>query len=115
MIREVCALCGSAGTVVISTMEHSRPVSHRYCDACWRIVRYEAGPIMTEGPAVWGEDWSEVEEWIAHNLRIAKERPQSHLWRRLLAHDVRQQLSHLPREIPPAVSEFLSEFGDGAG
>ena len=70
---------------------------------------------MTEGPAVWGADWAEVEEWLTRHLSIAKERPQSHLWRRLLAHNVRQQRSHLSAEVPPYIAAFLSEFDDAEG
>ena len=115
MIGNVCARCGVDGEVVISTIEDGRPVSRPYCDACWRVARYEAGPIMTEGPVTWGQDWPEMEEWLARNLRATDERPEAGAWRRLLAHDLRQQLSHLPAEVPPSVALFLTEFDDRAG
>ena len=50
MTDNACARCGIDGEVTISRMEDGTPVSRRYCDACWRVARYEAGPIMTEGP-----------------------------------------------------------------
>ena len=115
MTETTCVRCGVPGEVVISTIEVDRPVSRRYCDACWRIARYEAGPIMSEGPAVWGQDWSEMEEWLARGLRSVEKRPYADLWRRLLAHDLRQQLSHLPDDVPPQVAAFLRRVDDGAG
>jgi hypothetical protein len=70
---------------------------------------------MSEGPVVWGQDWSEVEVWLARNLRSVDERPSSRAWRQLVAHDLRQQLAHLPTEIPQSVATFLREFDDAAG
>jgi hypothetical protein len=70
---------------------------------------------MSEGPLAWGENWSEVEVWLARNLRAADERPNSRAWRQLVAHDLRQQLPHLPTEIPQSVSIFLKELDDDAG
>lgn len=115
MISNVCALCGADGEVVISTIEDGRPVSRLYCDACWRVGRYEAGPIITEGPVTWGHDWPEMEEWLARNLRATDTRPAADAWRRLLAHTLSEQLSHLPAEILPIVATFLTEFDDRAG
>ena len=115
MISNACAQCGAAGENVISRIEDGRPVSRLYCDSCWRVAREEAGPIMTEGPVTWGQDWPEMEEWLARNLRVADERPESAAWRRLLAHVLRQQLSHLPAEVPPFTATFLMECDDRAG
>jgi hypothetical protein len=115
MMVETCTRCGAEATVMISTVERDVPHSRLYCDACWRVARYEAGPIMSEGPPVWGQDWAEVEVWLARNLRSADERPNSRAWRQLVAHDLRRQLSHLPTEIPQSVTIFLGEFDDAAG
>jgi hypothetical protein len=115
MAGEICTRCGADATVMISTVEHDLPLSRPYCETCWRVARYEAGPIMSEGPLVWGEDWSEVEMWLARNLRSADERPNSRAWRQLAAHYLRQQLPHLPTEIPQSVATFLREFDDAAG
>lgn len=70
---------------------------------------------MSEGPIGWGYDWPEVEEWLARNLREADQRPHSDAWRRLLAHDLRPQLVHLPADVPSHVAAFLREFDDAAG
>ena len=115
MTSSVCARCGTDGEVVISRIQDGTPVSRLYCDPCWRVARYEAGPIMTEGPVTWGEDWPEVEEWLARNVRDTDARTESGAWCRLLAHDLRRQLSHLPAEVPPRIATFLSEFDDLAG
>ena len=87
MAGQTCARCGAEAEVVISRIEDGTPVSRSYCDGCWRVVRYVAGPIMSEGPATWGHDWAEVEEWLARNLRQVAAGPDSGAWRRLIAHD----------------------------
>ena len=115
MVGEMCTRCGAHAEVMISRMEGNEPVSLLYCDACWRLARHDAGPVMTEGPITWGQTWPEVEAWLARNLRTTDERPNSRDWRRLLAHNLRVQLPHLRGEIPAAVSTFLRQFGDSAG
>ena len=115
MAESACVRCGAPGDGMISTIDADRPVSRRYCDACHRVARYEAGPTMTEGPAVWGQDWPEMEEWLARNLRDLAERPNAHAWRRLLAHNLRQQLFHLPADVPPHIAAFLREIDDATG
>jgi hypothetical protein len=110
-----CVRCGADGEVEISTIEGAGPISRLYCAACWRVARYEAGSIMSEGPVTWGQDWPEMEEWLARSLRDIDKRPESDAWRRILAHNLRRQLSHLPPEIPPYIATFLTEFGGAAG
>ena len=112
MTEMSCVRCGGRGEAVISTIGADGPVSRLYCDACFRVARYEAGPIMTEGPLVWGEGWPEMEEWLARNLRDLAERPHSHAWRRLLAHGIRQQMFHLPADVPPHIAAFLRGIDD---
>jgi hypothetical protein len=109
MTEMVCVRCGAHGDAVISTIDADGPVSRLYCEACWRVARYEAGPIMIEGPVVWGQDWPEMEEWLARNLRHVKDRPLPDLWHRLLAHVLREQLFHLPADVPSHVAAFLRE------
>ena len=115
MAGQTCARCGAEAEVVISRIEDGTPVSLSYCDGCWRVVRYAAGPIMSEGPATWGHDWAEVEEWLARNLRQVAAGADSGAWRRLIAHDLRAQMSHLPADVPQSVSTFLASVGDDAG
>ena len=115
MVGQTCAQCGADAKVVISRIEDGTPVSRLYCDGCWRVARYDAGPIMSEGPITWGEDWREVEEWLARNLRDAASRSDSGAWRRLIAHDLRAQMAHLPTDLPQSVSNFLASVGDDPG
>lgn len=109
MTGDACTRCGGTATVVISRIEQGEPVSDLYCDACWRVARQHAGPIMCEGPITWGNDWPEVEEWLSRKLAEANRRSDHEAWHRLLAHEVRRQLSHLPATIPESIMRFLNE------
>ena len=64
------------------------------------------------GPETWGDDWAEVERWFLENLRVADERAEAHQWRLLLAHSLRQQLSHLSPDVPPDIAAFLNASDD---
>jgi hypothetical protein len=86
-----------------------------YCEACWRIARDAAGPIMSEGPIHWGESWAEVEEWFERSLRAIVRRRSPATWRRLIAADLQRPMWHLPGEVPRTIQDFLREFGGAAG
>lgn len=110
-----CARCGADASVAISSIVGTLVRSKVYCDPCWRVARLEAGQIMSEGPIRWGDSWDEVEAWLVRSLQGVESRSMRTSWRRLIAHDLRSQLAHLPAEVPDAVRVFLGEFGDAAG
>jgi hypothetical protein len=85
-------------------------VARLYCHQCWLNARQSVGPEMLEGPVEWGASWDEVTLWLERNLTTPVSRGQ----RRLLAHEIHRQQSHLPLDVPTVVADFLREYGSGA-
>ena len=117
MISSVCALCGadrrSSASSTIDATACLRNCARRLLR---RVARYEAGPIMSEGPVTWDDGWPEMEEWLARNVAAQRRRVRR---RRLApdcsAHTLREQLSPPPAGDSSPRSDLLAEFDDRAG